>query len=112
MRRPALLASLIAGLTLSGAAAGYVAGRVVPVKKGDTARFLPSLLSCNNHGGSIECFSGDALPYTILTGTKRGVTVIVHTLSGGGVQVRNVHHPAYQEFRHYDEIVYTFTAFP
>ncbi len=113
MRKRTVLAGLVLGLVLAGSAGGYVAGRLVTVKSGDTARFLPSIWQCQNVGKSIDCYSGDASPYADLTGTPRGgVTVVVHTLSGGGVRVRNVHHPASGGLSAYDEIVYTFSADP
>ena len=84
MKRRAILAAFIGGLTLAGTAAGYTAGRVFTARPGDRADFptkLGGLWSCYNRGPFAECQTGDAFPYVELTGSDSGgVTVKVYTL--------------------------------
>jgi hypothetical protein len=69
MRGRVLLAGLVVGLTLTGTAVGYAAGRVVTVRPNDRADFRLSRpggggWSCLNvRGRFVRCFSGDAYPY-------------------------------------------------
>ncbi|MGD0272378.1 MAG: hypothetical protein ABSB96_01385 [Gaiellaceae bacterium] len=87
MKLGLILAGLIAGLALSGAAGGNTADRVVTVRSGDSAQFLPHIYYCHNYGVRVECGSGDAFPYVELTSipcdrkhVACGITVKVHTL--------------------------------
>ena len=112
MKRLVLLVVIGLALMAVSAAAGYRVAKRVNVKPGGSALFLPHGWFCNNRGQRVDCQSGDARPWAELTGTSRGgVTVRVHTLDGGGVRVRTIHHPAMQDLRAYNEIVYTFSAF-
>jgi hypothetical protein len=48
------------------------------------AVFSPNQGACRNYGPRVDCQSGDAYPYVILTSTTRGgITVKVLTLKGG-----------------------------
>jgi hypothetical protein len=78
-----LLAALVAATAATGAGAA-TAWKFISVRKQQVAVFTPSQWSCRNIGPRVECQSGDAFPYTILTATPRsGVTVKVVTLKGG-----------------------------
>jgi len=71
----------LVGLVGAAGAGSYVLARSVDVPRGGNATFLPSRWRCNNFGSRVECFSGDAYPYVVLTGTAQGgITVKVHTL--------------------------------
>ena len=83
MRKRALLAALVAMLTIAGTAAGDDARRVFTIRAGDGAVFAGRSGGwlCNNAGRFVECFSGDAKPYVRLTTSGAGgITVKVYTL--------------------------------
>lgn len=112
MRARAILAMVVATLTLCGTAGGFVMGRVFTINPGDRADFFkakPGTVlgwSCFNTGTSVRCQSGDAFPYVDLTSTRPGgVTVRVHTLRDpqGGHLTRTYEKGGYP--------VYVFTAF-
>jgi hypothetical protein len=109
MRVRSILVTLVGALVAAGGAGGYVAGRALTVRAGDHADFVPSHWRCVNRGAVVVCKNGDSLPYVELAHTNAGLTVLAHTVSGGGVRVRVVHHPAI--LHPYDEIVYVFSAF-
>ena len=74
---PAVLA-----LAMAGGAAANAAWRFITVHRREVALFRPGAWSCNNYGPRVECQSGDAFPYAILTGSARGgVTVKVVRLA-------------------------------
>jgi len=76
-----LVLTALVALVLVAGADGYRAGRAVDVRAGDNADFRPSGWRCHNYGASVQCFSGDALPYAELTSTRAGdITVSAHTL--------------------------------
>jgi hypothetical protein len=71
MRTRGMLAVSFCALTLAGTAAGYSAGRMFTVRRGDAADFRPGTWRCfNPRIGAVSCFSGDAVP------TSRSVSVI------------------------------------
>jgi hypothetical protein len=109
MRVRSMLVTLIGGLVAAASAGGYAAGRVLTVQPGDRATFVPSRWTCVNRGAVVVCRNGNSLPYVELARTNAGLTVLAHTVAGGGVRVRVVHHPAI--LHPYDEIVYAFSAF-
>jgi hypothetical protein len=81
MRRPIIVASLaLIGVAGASGASGYVLRKQVDIPVKGVAAFHPSMWACRNHGTTVECFQGDAYPYVELTSSKRGLTVIVHTL--------------------------------
>jgi len=109
-----MLVALIGTLTVAGTAAGYVAGRIVTVGRGDRADFRPSAgaWSCFNRAAYVSCASGDARPYVDLTTIACrkvrkpcGIAVKVHILRDpqGGTMTRtlDIH----------GDPVYVFTAF-
>jgi hypothetical protein len=106
IRRGVVMACCLSvGLGAAAGAGGYALIRNVDVPTGGSATFLPSQWSCNNHGGSVECITGDAYPYVELTSSRSGgVTVKVHTLRDpqGGHLIRSY-------LKGYP--IYTFTAF-
>jgi len=76
MKIAALGAALAAaGATGVGAANAW---KFITVRKQQVAVFTPNQWGCRNFGPRVDCQTGDAYPYVILTSTARdGVTVKV-----------------------------------
>lgn len=88
-------------LALAAGATANSAWRFITIGRNQAAVFNPSSWSCNNYGARVECHTGDAFPYAILTSSRtRGVTVKVVQLGGGqSGSIRRTHdrqgHPVY-----------------
>ena len=83
-RRFTVSAGVIAGvLAMAAGATANSAWRFIDIGRNQAAVFNPSSWSCNNYGPRVECQSGDAFPYAILTSSRTGgVTVKVVQLGG------------------------------
>jgi hypothetical protein len=81
----------VVAATSAGAATAW---KFITVRKQQVAVFTPGGWACRNFDARVDCQSGDAHPYAILTATPRGgITVKVVTLkapqSGHVIRGRN-----------------------
>jgi hypothetical protein len=74
-------------LAFAAGAAGRDAWRFVTIRQQQVAVFKPNQWSCANYGRRVDCQTGDAFPYAVLTSSARGVTVRVVMLKGGSGHV-------------------------
>jgi len=83
-RAVAAVGAALVALSIAGRAAANSAWRFINIGRNEVAVFKPNNWSCNNYGARVQCQSGDAFPYAILTSTRRGgITVKVVQLGGG-----------------------------
>jgi hypothetical protein len=80
--RIAFLAVVLLAVGFASGALANSVSRFIPIRTRQVAVFKPSEWSCSNLGARVECQTGDAYPYAILTSGPRGVTVKVVTLKG------------------------------
>ena len=78
-----VVVAVVVAFAFVGGAAASGTWRFVSVQRNEVAMFKPGAWSCNNYGPRVECQSGDAFPFAVLTGTRTGgVTVKVVRLGG------------------------------
>ena len=77
------IGAAVVALAIAAGAAANSTWRFIDVGRNEVAVFRSSGWSCNNYGPRVECQSGDAFPYAILTSSRTGgVTVKVVRLGG------------------------------
>jgi len=101
-------------MLVAGAGIGSAATRTILVSRGQVAEFRqPSGWSCFHQGRTVDCHSGDALPYATLGVDRRVTALRVNSLSMPCTRRVRRHSPDPSDpmMKPYWEYIYTFKAF-
>ena len=110
MRLRLILAALIGAAALAGSAGGYIVGRVVTLRPGDTASFKGGWSCGYFRASEVHCIVGDQTPDVELVTPGRGPLTVKVTASDRYTRVRVVRHRLRGESGYYYESTYIFNG--